>query len=54
MMDIIWPLNQSVTSILFIVIEIKLIYCPSYVIFTIKFMYICNDLVKYDKIISNL
>ena len=41
----------TLICISFIFIKIKFIYCHSYVMFAMKFMNICNDLVNYDEII---
>ena len=41
----------TLPCILFMFIEMKFIHCHSCVMFVIKFMSICNDLVNYDEII---
>ena len=50
-LGIMWPTSQSHFHLLFIFIEIKNFHCHSCVMFTMKFMNICNDQVNYDEII---
>ena len=51
LMDIVAYKPITLSCILFMFIEMKLIHCHSYVMFAMKSMSMCNDQVNYDEII---